>query len=271
MADFQALLATASADSAALTGFSAVAHRFDHGGDFAVQVLKGPAAAQVLAHTGPHAAIMQVAQGLIGHVGAAFSAAGGAIGGAIAGAGGGPAPVGGVPVEAAPGGQTPLHAALPIDIATLAGAMPGEAGHVGIAPGQYVLFHALTAGEPHAVVIQPGGGGGGGGAGTAGGFDSRQLGPGDVFTTVLVRPGRYDLANTLGGSPGTLTVAYPVATPGKPYSPPDPLAIDCGAGGFSPATASILPGQGLIFRIGAPARITISLAAADDGPVSSAS
>jgi hypothetical protein len=141
--------------------------------------------------------------------------------------------------------------------------MPGEAGQVGIAPGQYVLFHALAGGEPHAVVIKPAQSGAGS---TPPGFDSRQLGPGDVFTTVLVRPGRYDLANALGGTPGTLTVAYPVATPGKPYSPPDPLTIDCGPSGFTPATASLLPGQGLIFRIDAPARITISLAAPDDGP-----
>jgi hypothetical protein len=218
----------------------------------------------VLAHAAPQAAILRVAQGFIGHLGAALRGPSGA----VAASGGLPLPVGGVPVETGTGGLPPVHAALPLDIATLAGAMPGEAGPVGIAPGQYVLFHALTGGEPHAVVIQPAQGGAGG---NSPGFDSRQLGPGDVFTTVLVRPGRYDLANALGGTPGILSVAYPVATPGTPYSPPDPLAIDCGPSGFTPATASLLPGQGLIFRIGAPARITISLAAPDDGPASSAS
>ena len=97
-------------------------------------------------------------------------------------------------------------------------------------------------------------------------FDSRQLHDGDVFSTTLLRPGRYSLTNVTTGSTGQIQVAYPVISD-KPYSPPDPLDVQVNAQGFQPNVIQLKPAQGLIFRIGnVTARIKIDLVEPDDGP-----
>ena len=141
--------------------------------------------------------------------------------------------------------------------------------------GGYVAFHAMTGATGYAVRVDPpptppasegvsrvatap--------SGPAEAFDSRRLGPGDSFATVLLRPGTYRMANANGGSAGTITVSFPVTIPGTPYRPPDPAVVECQAAGFVPASVSLKPAQGIIVHINTPARVTIDLSAPDDGP-----
>lgn len=95
-------------------------------------------------------------------------------------------------------------------------------------------------------------------------YDSRVLEPGDIFSTVLMRPGRYAIRNELSGAEAEVTVAYPVV--GKvPYKPPPAQEVELGET-IDPRRIQLQPVQGLNFRVDAPARIRIDLLEADDGP-----
>jgi hypothetical protein len=138
----------------------------------------------------------------------------------------------------------------------------------------YVLFQA--PGEaPHAFVVHAASGNEAGAIDTKIPsepplFDSRQLGSGDIFSTVMFRPGKYLLKNELSNSVGTVTVSYPEIKPRQQYEAPDPVRIKCGPKGFEPHDIKLKPAQGLVFRIGTQARITIALESPDDGPPASA-
>jgi hypothetical protein len=97
-------------------------------------------------------------------------------------------------------------------------------------------------------------------------FDSASLGEGDRFAVTLIRPGRYQLENQLGGQKLALTVEYPVR--GKqPYQPPPPMQIECTATGFkAPAATVFKPAQGLVVLCSVPARLHLALVEPDDGP-----
>ncbi|MDQ1753018.1 MAG: hypothetical protein QOE71_4074 [Pseudonocardiales bacterium] len=105
-------------------------------------------------------------------------------------------------------------------------------------------------------------------------YDSRRLEPGDIFSAILFRPGRYSVRNLLseGESQGeshgeaSVTVAYPV--PGDTaYRPPPAAVADCGER-IEPAHIDLLPMQGLNLHLRVPGRIRIDLVEADDGPKS---
>ena len=140
---------------------------------------------------------------------------------------------------------------------------------------EYVLFKAPSD-APHAVVVHATGAAEAGDlkpdipAETAE-FDSRRLGPGDVFSTILFRPGAYVLKNKLSKAAGTIAVSYPVITPRVPYKVPGPVRIKCGRDGFRPATIKMKPAQGLVITmVDTEARITIVLESPDEGPASAA-
>ena len=95
-------------------------------------------------------------------------------------------------------------------------------------------------------------------------YDSRVLESGDVFSAVLMRPGRYAISNELSEADAEVTVAYPVV--GKVgYKPPPPQEVECGET-IEPRRIELQPVQGLNFRVHAPARIRIELVEPDDGP-----
>jgi hypothetical protein len=96
-------------------------------------------------------------------------------------------------------------------------------------------------------------------------FDTRQLGEDDLFAVTMVRPGTYTVSNTLTGSEGRVTVAYPTIGE-RPYRPPDPASVVCRADGFDPQSVDLQPAQGLVFHFEVPSRIVITLAEPDDGP-----
>jgi hypothetical protein len=139
-----------------------------------------------------------------------------------------------------------------VDLRQLARAAPPVT--IEVAQG-YALFHAPGGERGYAVTVQQGGGET---------FDSRELGPGDVFSALVLRPGTYALKNTVNGTEGTITVDYPVVGP-TPYQPPEALSVEAGDAGFAPAAIALRPAQGLAFHVSTRARITIHLVAPDDG------
>lgn len=97
-------------------------------------------------------------------------------------------------------------------------------------------------------------------------YDSRRLEEGDIFSALLLRPGRYSLANELSKARADVTVAYP--TVGKTaYRPPAALHAECGDT-IKPSAIRLKPAQGLNIHATGPARIKIALVEPDDGPKS---
>lgn len=95
-------------------------------------------------------------------------------------------------------------------------------------------------------------------------YDSRRLEQGDIFSAMLLRPGRYSIENALSKARGEVTVAYP--TTGKTaYRPPAPLEAECGDT-IKPKAIHLKPVQGLNIHATGPARVRISLLDPDDGP-----
>jgi hypothetical protein len=119
--------------------------------------------------------------------------------------------------------------------------------HVSGGAGGYVV-HARRAVEDREVL----------------GYDTSSLVAGDIFSAVLVRPGRYSIRNTLGEGRAEVTVAYP-GTGQTPYTPPAPEVVEVGAQ-FEPTAIAVKPMQGLNFSIRDDARIVIELLESDDGP-----
>src|SRR5262249_55607489 len=89
-------------------------------------------------------------------------------------------------------------------------------------------------------------------------FDSRKLEEGDIYSAVILRPGRYSVTNALTKAAGELIVHYPSV--GKTgYRPPPPVRIEVGEKGFQPNKIEVHPGQGLSFHCKQTSRIKIEL------------
>jgi len=155
-----------------------------------------------------------------------------------------------------------------IDLAKIEypGKMGGADGHEDlfvVRPKGYVAFSASTKAKSYAVVAEPATDSKSGEK--RAGFDSRRLGPDDIFTVTLIRPGDYRVVNEFAKYEGLITVAYPVIGD-RPYRPPEPQQVDVNQGGFQPSTIKLQPAQGVVFNIRAQARIKIDLIRPDDGP-----
>jgi hypothetical protein len=227
--DTPAIFMQTTYDSGALSGLSSVAHKFEQAGVFAAVVHKdgAPLATVKLAVSIPVTSLEEMVA---------------------------KAP------EALAGTLNALAEMMPhVDLARLP-AM-GEQAVLHTAAQGYALFHAMSGDSGFAITVhhaaQPATG--------APAFDTRQLGPGDIFSALVLRPGAYAVKNTVNGSQTSLTVAYPVVGT-TPYVPPNPAEVTCADNGFSPAPIKLQPAQGLIFRINTRARITIDLVTPDDGP-----
>lgn len=96
-------------------------------------------------------------------------------------------------------------------------------------------------------------------------FDSSRLRASDTFAVTLLRPGTYLMRDTVGRAEGKVVVTYPEV--GRvPYRPAEPVTVTCDDGGFSPATVTVGPGQGIVVTAGADCRVTVDLVEPDDGP-----
>jgi hypothetical protein len=238
MASLGNILSQSSVDSGALRGLSAVVHKFGQAGTYAVNILKvsEPAA-------GAPAEVTPVALLSVTDV----------------------APITAAAAQAAT--SAPENIAT-VDLAGMAAPQVVDPAQnvMQAFPGGYALFHAQTGDTGYAVVVQPQGAAASTTNVVSESFDSRQLGAGDIFATVLLAPGTYALTNAINGTQGTITVPYPVTVPGMPYQPPDPVAVECDANGFVPSAIVLEPMQGLRFNINTPARIRIDLTTPDSGP-----
>ncbi len=135
------------------------------------------------------------------------------------------------------------------------------AGHYTVHPKGYVVFRVSGGAGGYAVNVrkavedpelQP--------------YDSRRLQPGDIFSAILIRPGRYSIRNALSDAKGEVTVSYPGSEPrNAPYRPPAPETVELGDT-IEPARIALKPMQGLNFNVRSEARIVIDLEEADDGP-----
>jgi len=91
-------------------------------------------------------------------------------------------------------------------------------------------------------------------------FDSRELGEGDFFSRVFLRPGVYRLANRHGDGEGRITVTNPRRAGGKERNPGiarSAVRVLCRERGFDPAEVELERGQGLVWFVVEPARYRI--------------
>jgi hypothetical protein len=155
-----------------------------------------------------------------------------------------------------------------IDLATLAQPSntsgkccgPAEANRFVVNPKGHVLFHVSGGEGGYSVHLRK--------AEEATDtkiYDSRELGEGDVFSAIIIRPGTYSVTNLLNKAKGEIRVSYPRL--GKAaYHPPAPRIVGCTARAIEPNQIALSPGQGLNFQIKVRARIKIELVKPDDGP-----
>ena len=94
-------------------------------------------------------------------------------------------------------------------------------------------------------------------------FDSRELGPDDVFAALVLRPGRYSLEDRGSGAKGSLVVAYPSGRAREKTS--DVVAVSLPKG-FAPREVVAAAGQPITFTGGRSSRVVIELEKPDDGP-----
>jgi hypothetical protein len=123
-----------------------------------------------------------------------------------------------------------------IDLAKIGAASNGEAGrclwgakrHFVVNPRGSAVFHVSGGLGGFSVQLRRAEGGP-----NVTVFDSRTLEEGDVFSAIVIRPGRYRMTNLLTQVHAELSVAYPQA--GKTaYRAPAPLNIECTRQSFEP-------------------------------------
>jgi hypothetical protein len=91
-------------------------------------------------------------------------------------------------------------------------------------------------------------------------FDSRELGEGDFFSRVFLRPGTYRLTNQIGRAEGRIIVTNPRRAGGpdrKPGVAQSAVRVLCSERGFDPAEIELERGQGVVWFVVEPARYRI--------------
>ncbi|WP_225772119.1 hypothetical protein [Inquilinus sp. Marseille-Q2685] len=136
---------------------------------------------------------------------------------------------------------------------------PGQALHV-VRKGGYLCLGSSTEGRGRFATLQNG-------QKPNLPWDSRSLGPGDLFAFVAMRPGTYALANRIDDAACTVTVIYPDPRRNKMRSPQPPKPIRIRSSKLAGhKTIAMKPGQGMVVEVETAARFTLDLQAADDGP-----
>jgi hypothetical protein len=132
--------------------------------------------------------------------------------------------------------------------------------HFSLNPRGYTLFHVASgAGGYHVNVRRIDA------EQSQRGYDSRVLAEGDIFSAIIIRPGRYSMTNASTKASGEIVVSYPQIGD-KAYRPPNPVRVECGPASFEPARVALQPGQGVLFHARVHSHIVIHLLQPDDGP-----
>ena len=79
-------------------------------------------------------------------------------------------------------------------------------------------------------------------------FDSRHLDKDDIFSGIIIRPGKYMVTNNDQKGRGELVVSYPKIEK-IAYRPPAPLRVEVTEKGFIPSNIELKPGQGFSFDL----------------------
>lgn len=95
-------------------------------------------------------------------------------------------------------------------------------------------------------------------------FDSRELMDGDIFSAIIIRPGKYSVTNLTTKARREIVVVYPKVGRVE-YHPKDPVRVELGHKAIEMTTIEVDPGQGILYHIKAPSRIKIELLNPDDG------
>jgi hypothetical protein len=151
-----------------------------------------------------------------------------------------------------------------IDLAALPAAEPRQPGiqpatQFTIQPGGNVVFYVSRTQGGNAVVVHPAG------APAQVVFDSRALDKGDVFLVTLLRPGQYQLTNTVNKIQSQVKVAYPV----QGAAPLTRLAVqttNVGQKQFGSTNMELEGIQGLAVRCDVPSRLQMQISQAIDRP-----
>jgi hypothetical protein len=80
-------------------------------------------------------------------------------------------------------------------------------------------------------------------------FDSKNLGPGDIYTVTLLEPGKYIAESTAAKSKMNIIVSIPEGVKGKPFNPQEPITVDATNEGFSINEVKLNSSQGLVFNL----------------------
>jgi hypothetical protein len=87
-------------------------------------------------------------------------------------------------------------------------------------------------------------------------FDSHKLSEGDMFITIIIKPGTYSVTNTINRTSAIMVVSNPISRNAQ-YRPAEPISIDCTDDALVPNLINLEPMQGQIYRIKTKARIKI--------------
>jgi hypothetical protein len=91
-------------------------------------------------------------------------------------------------------------------------------------------------------------------------FDSRELGEGDFFSRVFLRPGTYRMVNRLSSAEGRIAVTNPRRAGSSARNPgvaQSAVRVLCRERGFDPAEVELERGQGLVWFVVEPTRYRI--------------
>lgn len=138
----------------------------------------------------------------------------------------------------------------------------GGARHYVVAPESYVVFHVGGGPGGYSVHLSRSGDGP-----QPKVFDTRELGPGDLFAVTLLRPGLYSLTNALAddAQSADITVNYP-PTSEQPFITPPAVRVKTTEKGFRPARVRLTATQGIVIESSVPARYLLELREPLDPP-----
>jgi len=88
-------------------------------------------------------------------------------------------------------------------------------------------------------------------------FNSKLLGPGDIYTVTLLEPGKYIAQNSVDKSKMKIAVTLPETQKGKPLPTFEPITLEVNATGFSAKEIKINSTQGIVFLLKAKTDVII--------------
>ena len=118
-----------------------------------------------------------------------------------------------------------------------------------LSPSGYVVFYVSQGEGGYSVEVS--------GPDGKPSFDSTGLLDGDLFALSLLAPTTYAMTNAAGKARGTIEVGSVPSELARNLSSVETVYVDASTNQFTPASVSVVSGQGIVFRIKEPSRIVI--------------